>query len=368
MSLRNVGELAGVLSRTYVPTLGDHNKKERSTYGNGRFKFPENYQNDGNNGNFVGFGVNDGDEEDEEEENEEEEEEDNNDNHYIVSLIACEIFQQKQKEKDFAVEKERNKFLIEGEKGRVERLNQLHAIAMHDMKEERERENERGREREREKEVGREREREREIGREKEVGKEKEKNRMIGEVDYRTADVEVDRGKEERIKVEKESKNSINESKSFWDALLLKPLSPKDRERELESRKDKAAVEGKKIEERERDRERERERESEGGKDKERGRDSEGGKDKEREMIGERERGIVREREGEIEYDRDGQSGEGSDRNSVEERRVDMGNENLRSRMNSRFSTNFPIDPLDTLRNIPGERMFFVYIICYFLF
>ena len=37
-----------MLSRTYVPALGESRRKQRSTYGDGRFEFPANYENDEN--------------------------------------------------------------------------------------------------------------------------------------------------------------------------------------------------------------------------------------------------------------------------------------------------------------------------------
>ena len=134
VSLRNVGELAGVLSRTYVPSLDGDSKKQRSTYGNDRFDFPANYRNDENEGVFVGYRHNgmEGNEREEDEENEEEEEADEveEDNHRIVSLIASEIFQRRQKEMEALREEQRLDSEMEEERIRVLRLVELQSIAL----------------------------------------------------------------------------------------------------------------------------------------------------------------------------------------------------------------------------------------------
>ena len=213
-----------MLNRTYIPSLSDVNVKQRSTYGNGRFKFPNNYQNDNSNG-FHGGYDNQQEEEEEEEEEEEVEEEDDADNHYIVSLIACEIFQQKQREKDLAREEERNFSLLEEERGRVERLNELHAIAIFEMKEERE----------------------------KEIIKIKEIEREREEENLREKEEEEKRDRENREKEQISASEGINDSKKFWDDLLLKPLSSNDREMEIESRNERKRSKGREIKDREKE-------------------------------------------------------------------------------------------------------------------
>ena len=262
VSLRNVGELAGVLSRTYIPSLDEGNEKQRSTYGNGRFKFPNNYKND----NFNGYGGYNNQEEEEEgeEEDEEDEDEDDTDNHYIVSLIACEIFQQKQREKELAREEERNFSLLEEERCRVERLNELHAIAIFEMKEERE------------KEIIRIKDLERE--REEEMLRAKEENEK--------------REREDREKEQIHANAGLNNSMHFWDDLLLKPLPSIEKEMEVERKNEKKVDIGKERKDRENDK---------------------------------------------------------RDVNKSQE------NESPRFSVNSRSSFQSPTDPMDILRNIPGE-------------
>jgi len=84
VSLRNVGELAGILSEAYIPGV-DRATAGRRTYGHGRFRFP----------------AADGGDDDEEEEDEEEgsdAENSDDDTHGVVSMFAKEILRQKEAE------------------------------------------------------------------------------------------------------------------------------------------------------------------------------------------------------------------------------------------------------------------------------
>ena len=181
-----------------------------------------------------------------------------------LPILACEIFQQKQREKDLAREEERNFSLLEEERGRVERLNELHAIAIFEMKEERE------------KEIIRIKELERE--REEEMLRAKEENE--------------NREREERDKEQIYASERLNDSKHFWDDLLLKPLPSIERETDLERKNDKKVNVGRERKDRENDK-----------------------------------RNVNKSQE----------------------------NESPRFSVNSRSSYQSPTDPMDILRNIPGE-------------
>ena len=105
--MRNVGQLSGMLSQSYVPKLPEYSDtKVRKTYGNGKFKFPRNYEDDERDG-VVGY---DGGDSDDDSDGEGEGEGD--EYHNVVSLIASEIYEQKKKEKNISIENENEKFRI----------------------------------------------------------------------------------------------------------------------------------------------------------------------------------------------------------------------------------------------------------------
>ena len=95
ISLRNVGELAGVLSDTYIPTLdpedeedeGGVRRKQRKRYGKGRFKFPSYTRDD-----------EDEDDDDDSTGGVSSDDDDDEDTHGVVSLFAKEIMRQKMME------------------------------------------------------------------------------------------------------------------------------------------------------------------------------------------------------------------------------------------------------------------------------
>ena len=111
VSLRNVGQLSGMLSQSYAPKLPEcSDSKIRKTYGNGKFKFPRNYEDDERDG-VIGYDDSDNDSDNDSDE-EGEGEGGDNEYHNIVSLIASEIFEQKKKEKKLFIENENEKFRI----------------------------------------------------------------------------------------------------------------------------------------------------------------------------------------------------------------------------------------------------------------
>ena len=250
-----------MLSSTYVPTLGENSGREtRKTYGNGRFKFPQNYENDQNIGNVGGYGYNDNRSESDEEEEEEdregegggegEEEEDNSYN--IVSIIANEIFQQKKKERDAETErilrfreKTENEELF-----RIQRIKDLESLALEEIENElREdvrneyedetfesmesvKEKERGGESGGERGGGRGGEREGDRGtggergeRERSMERERVRSSLKNRDRERKRDRERERGGEGGKEGEEEGEGEDDETpQHFWDTLLGKSL------------------------------------------------------------------------------------------------------------------------------------------------
>ena len=255
-----------MLSSTYVPTLGENSGREtRKTYGNGRFKFPQNYENDQNIGNVGGYGYNDNrsesdEEEDEDREGEGEGEGEEEDNSYnIVSIIANEIFQQKKKERDAETErilrfreKTENEELF-----RIQRIKDLESVALEEIENElredvrneyedetfesmesvKEKEKERGGESGGERGGGRGGERERDRGtggergergeRERSMERERVRSSLRNRDRERKRDRERERGGEggKEGEGEKEGEEEDDETpQHFWDTLLSKSL------------------------------------------------------------------------------------------------------------------------------------------------
>ena len=221
MSLRNVGDLAGQLSRSYLPSLHDDDvdthsglhtgigtdgdkKGERKTYGNGRFTFPQHYAIDGHHsviGNYDDDDNNDN-------KNDDDDDEDaggDSDCHGILSLIATQIFEQKQKEKEKATQ---NSYLTGVEEDRREKekeLERIQALAVSEMEEELRAEVEYEQEQERERE------------------RQREAPNDVLSAYSRSKERSGEQGMEIEVDVE-EGEGEEESPQHFWDSLLRKPL------------------------------------------------------------------------------------------------------------------------------------------------
>jgi hypothetical protein len=227
LSMRNAGDLAGQLSRSYLPSLSDADthtgthtgtdigaygsstgKGERKTYGNGRFTFPQHYSSDGHHGIIGNY----------DDDNNDDDEDDgkaggDSDCHGILSLIATQIFEQKQKEREKALE---NSFLMRIEEERREgekEKERIQALAVSEMEEELRAEVEYEQEQERERE--RVRERDREMTNEAKSSNSRSRDRR-GE--------QGTEGGTEGGEGEGEEGDEEESPQHFWDSLLRKPL------------------------------------------------------------------------------------------------------------------------------------------------
>ena len=214
VSLRNVGDLAGQLSRSYLPSLHDDDdvdvddvgtngdkKGVRKTYGNGRFTFPQHYAIDGHHSAIGNY-----DDENNDDNDDDEDAGGDSDCHGILSLIATQIFEQKQKEKEKAAQ---NSFLAGIEEDRREKEKEkerIQALAVSEMEEELRAEVEYEQEQERE----RERKARNDVLSAYSRGKERSGEQGI----------EVDVGEEG----EGEGEGEEESPQHFWDSLLRKPL------------------------------------------------------------------------------------------------------------------------------------------------
>ena len=232
VSMRNAGDLAGQLSRSYLPSLSgaDTNtgtdtgadmgaygsstgKGERKSYGYGRFSFPQHYSSDGHNGIIGNYDDDNNDGDDDDDDDDDDDEGDaggDSDCHGILSLIATQIFEQKQKEREKAVEMS---FLMRMEEERREaekERERIQALAVSEMEEELRAEVEYEQEQERERERVRDRDRE-----------------MTNEAKSSNSRSRDRRGEQGTEQGTEEGEEEVDEEESpqhFWDSLLRKPL------------------------------------------------------------------------------------------------------------------------------------------------
>ena len=87
----------------------------------------------------------------------------------------------------------------------------------------------------------------------KEIIRIKEIEREREEENLREKKEDEKRDRENREKEQISASEGINDSKKFWDDLLLKPLSSNDREMEIESRNERKRSKGREIKDREKE-------------------------------------------------------------------------------------------------------------------
>ena len=223
MSLRNVGDLAGQLSRSYLPSLHDDDvntytglhtgvgtdgdkKGERKTYGNGRFTFPQHYAIDGHHSVIGNY-------DDDDNNNDDDDDEDaggDSDCHGILSLIATQIFEQKQKAKEKAAQDSYLTGVEEDRREKEKELERIQALAVSEMEEELRAEVEYEQEQERE--------------REREMEREKEAPNDVVSAYFRGKERSGELGLEVDVEDEGEGEGEEESPQHFWDSLLRKPL------------------------------------------------------------------------------------------------------------------------------------------------